>query len=46
MPCLALRCSAAPHNPVQAYIGFPLAFGMASLDPGFTLIPVFDLRAE
>ncbi|KAL4429041.1 hypothetical protein ABPG77_006080 [Micractinium sp. CCAP 211/92] len=30
----------------NAYIGFPISFGMAAFDPGFTLTPIFDLTPD
>lgn len=43
-PSSRLRIHATPC--LQAYIGFPISFGMAAFDPGFTLTPIFDLTPE
>ncbi|KAL4438541.1 hypothetical protein ABPG77_000189 [Micractinium sp. CCAP 211/92] len=30
----------------NSYVGFPLSFGMSSVDPGFTLTPIFQLTPD
>lgn len=46
---LSLRTPPSPPASLprlQAYIGFPVSFGMSAMDPGFTMVPIFELTPE